>query len=63
MPGPAHARARPNRDGRCILELGYDQGPQVSALAESEDCKVVRIDRDLQGIERALTLEPVGPAR
>ena len=47
-----------DHDGRCILELGYDQARAVTALAGKEGWRVVRIDRDLQGIERVMTLQP-----
>lgn len=45
-----------NPDGRAILELGQGQGPEVSALAVSAGLDVVRLWRDLAGIERALVL-------
>jgi release factor glutamine methyltransferase len=44
--------------GRMILELGYDQAPRVAALARDAGWEVEAVRRDLQGIERALTLGP-----
>ena len=44
--------------GRMILELGYDQAPRVAELARHTGWFVERVRRDLQGIERAMTLAP-----
>jgi release factor glutamine methyltransferase len=47
------------RGGHMILELGYDQAPRVADLARDNGWSVARVRRDLQGIERAMTLTPV----
>ena len=44
--------------GRLILEVGIDQSRTVGELAVRTGWQVERIDRDLQGIERTLTLKP-----
>jgi release factor glutamine methyltransferase len=45
--------------GRMIVELGYDQAAPVKALARDAGWEVASVRRDLQGIERAMTLTPV----
>lgn len=45
-------------EGRLILEVGIDQASRVSELAAKAGWELERIDRDLQGIERTLTLKP-----
>jgi release factor glutamine methyltransferase len=49
-----------SKDGRMILELGYDQAARVIDLARAANWEVDGVRRDLQGIERALTLRPAG---
>jgi len=44
--------------GRLIVEVGIDQSRTVGELAVRTGWQVERIDRDLQGIERTLTLKP-----
>ncbi len=46
-------------DGRLILELGYNQSADVIALARAAAWEADAVRKDLQGIERALTLRPV----
>ena len=46
-------------DGRLILELGYNQSADVVALARAAGWEAGAARKDLQGIERALTLRPV----
>ena len=45
-------------EGRMIVELGYDQAAAVAAIARAAGWEVEGIRRDLQGIERAMTLRP-----
>lgn len=52
----ADSRTALSNGGRMILELGYDQAATVAALARAAGWEVEDIRRDLQGIERALTL-------
>lgn len=47
-------------DGRMIVELGYNQAPDVVAIARATGWVIDSTRRDLQGIERALTLRPLG---
>jgi release factor glutamine methyltransferase len=42
-------------DGRLIVEVGYGQAADVTALAHEARWERVRVHRDLQGIERVLT--------
>jgi release factor glutamine methyltransferase len=46
--------------GRMILELGYDQAQRVTALARDAGWEVEAVRRDLQSIERTLTLRRAG---
>jgi release factor glutamine methyltransferase len=46
-------------EGHLIVELGYDQAPRVADLARKTGWTVEGVRRDLQGIERAMTLTPV----
>jgi release factor glutamine methyltransferase len=45
-------------EGRLILEVGIDQARTVAELAVRTGWEVEHIHRDLQGIERTLTLKP-----
>ncbi|MGQ9573657.1 MAG: peptide chain release factor N(5)-glutamine methyltransferase [Dehalococcoidia bacterium] len=51
---PAHLRP----DGALVLEIGYDQGPDVSALASEvvPDAAIV-VTKDLAGLDRLLVIE------
>ncbi len=49
--------------GRLILELGYNQSADVLALAHAAGWEPDAVRRDLQGIERALTLKPAREER
>ena len=44
-------------DGRLIVEFGFGQEPDVSALAETSGWHVLRLREDLQGIPRTIVLE------
>jgi release factor glutamine methyltransferase len=46
-------------DGRLILEVGYGQAGAVTDLAGAQRWDRVRVYRDLQGIDRVLTFQPV----
>ena len=50
-------------DGRLIVELGYNQSSDVIALARAAGWEAEGVRRDLQGIERALTLRPAEEER
>ena len=52
------ARYEIAEEGRLILELGVNQAQPVADLAVAAGWEVERLDRDLQGIERTLTLRP-----
>jgi release factor glutamine methyltransferase len=56
----AAARAAINPDGRSIVELGYNQAGDVIAIARERGWDLETVRRDLQGIDRALTLKPIG---
>ena len=44
-------------EGRLILEFGFGQEPDVTALADASGWRVARVREDLQGIPRTLVLE------
>ncbi len=48
------ARAHASTDGLLIVEVGYDQDADVTALAAESGWRLVRSRRDLQGIARTL---------
>jgi release factor glutamine methyltransferase len=56
----AAARMAIKRSGRLIVELGYNQTADVAASARERGWEVEMMRRDLQGIERAMTLKPIG---
>lgn len=56
----AAARGAVSASGRLIVELGYNQAADVAAIARQRGWEVEVTRRDLQGIERAMTLVPVG---
>jgi release factor glutamine methyltransferase len=56
----AAARMAIKRSGRLIVELGYNQTADVAASARERGWEVEMVRRDLQGIERAMTLKPIG---
>lgn len=43
--------------GRLIVEFGYGQDPEVTALAEGAGWNILRVREDLQGIPRTIVLE------
>jgi release factor glutamine methyltransferase len=53
------ARRQIRDTGRLIVEVGYDQAGAVTALARSAGWELENMYRDLQGIERVLTLKPL----
>jgi release factor glutamine methyltransferase len=46
--------------GRLIVELGYNQAAEVAAIGRDLGWEAETVRRDLQGIERAMTLKPIG---
>ena len=56
----AAARIAIKTSGRLIVELGYNQAADVTAIARERGWDVVDTRRDLQGIERVMTLKPIG---
>ena len=50
----AESRLTPN--GRLVLEFGFGQEPEVTALAEDSGWRVLRLREDLQGIPRVIVL-------
>lgn len=50
------AAARLASDGRLIVEFGFGQEPEVTALALSSGWRVLRVREDLQGIPRTIVL-------
>jgi release factor glutamine methyltransferase len=48
----ATARIWLNSDGFLVLEVGYDQGRAVKGLVERAGFRDVRIERDLEGLDR-----------
>ncbi len=50
-------RQRLSRDGRAIVEVGYDQADAVTALAKASELRLLRARQDLQGITRTLVFE------
>ncbi len=52
----ATAESRLTPDGRLILEFGFGQEPEVTALAEGSGWQVLRLREDLQGIPRTIVL-------
>jgi len=53
------ARDEVDEEGRLIIEVGVGQARPVAELAVAAGWELERIDRDLQGIERTLTLKPL----
>jgi release factor glutamine methyltransferase len=51
------ARQGLSRDGRAIVEVGYDQADAVTALATASGLRLLRARQDLQGITRTLVFE------
>jgi release factor glutamine methyltransferase len=49
-------------NGRMIVEVGYDQAPQVKAMANPRFWSFERAYRDLQGVERVLVFKSLRPA-
>jgi release factor glutamine methyltransferase len=56
----ASARLAIKTSGRLIVELGYNQAADVTAIARERGWDVEATRRDFQGIERAMTLKPIG---
>ncbi|MFD6320862.1 peptide chain release factor N(5)-glutamine methyltransferase [Methylorubrum thiocyanatum] len=44
--------------GALVLEIGYDQGPALTGLAQAMGFADVRVGRDLAGNDRVVTLRP-----
>jgi release factor glutamine methyltransferase len=56
----AAARGAVKPSGRVIVELGYNQAADVMAIGRERGWEVETVGRDLQGIDRAMTLKPIG---
>jgi release factor glutamine methyltransferase len=56
----AAARGAIKPSGRVIVELGYNQAADVTAIGRERGWEVEAVGRDLQGIDRAMTLKPIG---
>jgi release factor glutamine methyltransferase len=55
----AAARVAADVSGHAIVELGYNQAADVTEIARARGWAPVEMQRDLQGIDRVLTLRPI----
>ena len=46
-----------NKNGRVILEIGYNQAHDVIKIFESKEFKLLKIYNDINGLNRILTFE------
>jgi release factor glutamine methyltransferase len=55
----AAARVAAGASGHAIVELGYNQAADVTEIGRARGWALVETRRDLQGIDRVLTLRPI----